>query len=154
MRAHPLPSPTNLMLQRCLCTGEAGVGRGGKPLHYKGSLFHRIIPQARAGEPHCWAAGGRADATGGTPLGKPAMLRGPAHCSLPACCSLLCVHGWVRHTARSSLLAVAAAARSSCARAVTLRMQTALAASPSTVSLGGISCLSLYCAHSCSASWR
>ncbi|PRW59726.1 peptidyl-prolyl cis-trans isomerase CYP19-3 isoform X2 [Chlorella sorokiniana] len=30
---------------RCLCTGEAGVARGGKPLHYKGSLFHRVIPQ-------------------------------------------------------------------------------------------------------------
>ncbi|KAI7840251.1 hypothetical protein COHA_006033 [Chlorella ohadii] len=30
---------------RCLCTGEAGVGRSGKALHYKGSLFHRVIPQ-------------------------------------------------------------------------------------------------------------
>ena len=29
---------------RCLCTGEAGVGRSGKPLHYKGSIFHRVIP--------------------------------------------------------------------------------------------------------------
>ncbi|KAJ0407555.1 hypothetical protein P43SY_006873 [Pythium insidiosum] len=29
---------------RQLCTGEAGVGRSGKPLHYKGSKFHRIIP--------------------------------------------------------------------------------------------------------------
>ncbi|GFP95707.1 peptidyl-prolyl cis-trans isomerase 1, partial [Phtheirospermum japonicum] len=27
-----------------LCTGEKGVGRSGKPLHYKGSTFHRVIP--------------------------------------------------------------------------------------------------------------
>lgn len=29
---------------RCLCTGERGSGRVGKPLHFKGSSFHRIIP--------------------------------------------------------------------------------------------------------------
>jgi len=29
---------------RALCTGERGVGRQGKPLHFKGSGFHRIIP--------------------------------------------------------------------------------------------------------------
>merc|ERR1712036_97072 len=30
---------------RCLCTGEKGVGRSGKPLHFKGSAFHRVITE-------------------------------------------------------------------------------------------------------------
>jgi hypothetical protein len=27
--------------------GEKGVGKAGKPLHFKGSTFHRVIPQVR-----------------------------------------------------------------------------------------------------------
>ena len=30
---------------RALSTGEKGIGKLGKPLHYKGSIFHRVIPQ-------------------------------------------------------------------------------------------------------------
>ncbi len=28
---------------RCLCAGEKGKGASGRPLHYKGSIFHRVI---------------------------------------------------------------------------------------------------------------
>ena len=28
-----------------LCIGDKGMGKSGKPLHYKGSFFHRVIPR-------------------------------------------------------------------------------------------------------------
>lgn len=30
---------------KLLCSGSKGVGKSGKPLHFKGSGFHRIIPE-------------------------------------------------------------------------------------------------------------
>jgi peptidylprolyl isomerase len=33
---------------RALCTGEKGVGKSGKPLHFKDSVFHRVISQFMA----------------------------------------------------------------------------------------------------------
>jgi peptidyl-prolyl isomerase D len=29
---------------RALCTGEKGIGKNGKPLHYKNTIFHRVVP--------------------------------------------------------------------------------------------------------------
>jgi peptidylprolyl isomerase len=36
--------PKTVLNFKNLCTGENGVGKSGKKLHYKGSTFHRIIP--------------------------------------------------------------------------------------------------------------
>ena len=42
LHAHTVPKTAENF--RCLCTGEKGIGREGKPLHFKGSTFHRVIP--------------------------------------------------------------------------------------------------------------
>ena len=36
--------PKTVLNFKNLCTGENGIGQSGKKLHYKGSTFHRIIP--------------------------------------------------------------------------------------------------------------
>ena len=42
---HYLKLPAYILLIFIPCiTGEKGTGNSGKPLHYKGSTFHRIIP--------------------------------------------------------------------------------------------------------------
>ncbi|RHY56371.1 hypothetical protein DYB37_001990 [Aphanomyces astaci] len=46
LRADKVPKTAENFRQ--LCTGEAGIGKSGKPLHYKGSKFHRIIPNFMA----------------------------------------------------------------------------------------------------------
>ena len=37
-------TPKTSLNFKCLCTGEKGTGKHGKPLSFKNSIFHRIIP--------------------------------------------------------------------------------------------------------------
>ncbi|KAK3028473.1 hypothetical protein RJ639_040042 [Escallonia herrerae] len=53
---------------RVLCTGEMGKGASGKPLHYKGTPFHRIIPgfMIQGGDTVYGNGGGNESIYGGT----------------------------------------------------------------------------------------
>lgn len=42
--------------QHCFCAGEKGVGKSGKPLHFKGSKFHRVIPNFMCQVTAAWLA--------------------------------------------------------------------------------------------------
>ena len=43
LRPDVVPKTSDNFLQ--LCLGSKGMGKSGKPLHYKGCKFHRVIPQ-------------------------------------------------------------------------------------------------------------
>lgn len=47
MFADAWPAATEALCwhSRCLCTGEKGAGESGRNLHFKGSAFHRVIPE-------------------------------------------------------------------------------------------------------------
>ena len=39
---------------RALCTGEKGTGKSGKPLHFNGSAFHRVITDTLVPASYQW----------------------------------------------------------------------------------------------------